>query len=358
MPHDVAICRRGSSCATLLASLLLTACSPEDIVLAPNGPGFAMRGMSFTSLRAGQYASADADLSLANLAATSANWMALLVTGYQDTAGSTVIRQDPFLTPTDDDLLIAIDRAHGRGLRVLLIPHVDISEEPDRSRTEIGTGFDEAAWAAWFASYRSFMEHYATLAQNARVDVLSVGTELTLTEARATEWRALIQSVRAHYAGPLIYGSNWYPGPATITWWDALDWIGVDAYYPLSSVDHPTAASLWEAWQSRGYLELLRFLAQRWNRKIVFTEIGYRSIVGAANRPWDFSTVAPVDLEAQAAAYQAALAVFWSEPSIAGMFWWNWSPNPRRGGSRDTGYTPFGKPAAEILQSFYGYQGP
>lgn len=357
MPHDAAS-YRGLSVTFLLASLLIAACSPEDIVLAPSGPGFAMRGMSFTSFRAGQYASADADLSLANLAATSANWMALLVTVYQDTAGSTVIRQDPFLTPTDDDLLLAIDRAHRRGLRVLLIPHVDISEEPDRSRSEIGTGFDDGAWAAWFASYRSFIEHYATLAQNARVDVLSVGTELTTTEARTTEWRALIQSTRSLYAGPLVYGSNWYPSPATVTWWDALDWIGVDAYFPLSSAAGPTAASLWEAWQSRGYVDLLRAISQRWNRPIILTEIGYRSIAGTANRPWCFSTDAPVNLEAQAAAYQAALAVFWSEPWVAGMFWWNWSPNPRRGGSRDTSYTPFGKPAAAILQSFYGYQGP
>jgi hypothetical protein len=327
-------------------------------MLAPSGSGFAMRGVSFTSLRAGQYATADADLSLANLAATSANWMALLVTGYQDTAGATVIRQDPFLTPTDDDLLQAIDRAHRRGLQVLLIPHVDISQEPDRPRSDIGTGFDDASWSAWFASYRSFLEHYATLAENARVDVFSVGTELTTTEPRTAEWRSLIQRVRTVYAGPLIYGSNWYPGPSTITWWDELDWIGVDAYFPLSSADHPSAISLWQAWQSRGELDVLRYLAQRWNRKIVLTEIGYRSIVGAANRPWDFSTEAPVDLAAQAAAYQAALATFWSEPWVAGMFWWNWSPNPRRGGSADTDYTPYGKPAEDLLRSFYGYQGP
>jgi hypothetical protein len=35
------------------------------------------------------------------------------------------------------------------------------------------------------------------------------------------------------------------------------------------------------------------------------------------------------------------------------MYWWQWSPDPNDGGPDDTGYTPHGKPAEQILRSWY-----
>jgi hypothetical protein len=36
-----------------------------------------------------------------------------------------------------------------------------------------------------------------------------------------------------------------------------------------------------------------------------------------------------------------------------GIYWWNWEPDPVRGGSFDNGYTPQGKPAEKIVMRWY-----
>ena len=55
----------------------------------------------------------------------------------------------------------------------------------------------------------------------------------------------------------------------------------------------------------------------------------------------------------QAAAYQAALETVWAQPWLAGIYWWNWDTSPYQGGANDGNFTPHGKPAEEILRSYY-----
>jgi hypothetical protein len=45
--------------------------------------------------------------------------------------------------------------------------------------------------------------------------------------------------------------------------------------------------------------------------------------------------------------------VFSGKPWLAGIYWWNWEPDPRRGGVLDKGYTPQGKPAEIVLKRWY-----
>ena len=47
-----------------------------------------------------------------------------------------------------------------------------------------------------------------------------------------TEWRKLIARVRQHYRGPLTYAAN-FDQYNTVGFWDALDVVGVNAYFPL-----------------------------------------------------------------------------------------------------------------------------
>jgi len=88
------------------------------------------RGISYATWWPGNYSHPDADLSLANLASTGANWIGLIVTGYQDTITSTTIITTS-ATPTDADLIHVVTEAHGRGLKVMLKPHVDLLHDDD-----------------------------------------------------------------------------------------------------------------------------------------------------------------------------------------------------------------------------------
>ena len=308
-------------------------------------------GISYATWWPGDYSHPDADLSLAKLAATGANWIGLIVTGYQDTISSTTIITST-ATPTDADLIHVITKSHRRGLKVMLKPHVDLLHDEGHWRGQIGGEFaSEAEWTAWFASYRSFIDHYADLAQTHGADQFCVGTELSATVHRADEWRAVIEGVRAYFGGPVTYAAN-HGSEAGITWWDAVDYIGVDAYYPLTDKNDPTLAELKAAWTP--HVTILAALAETWEKPVLFTEIGYRSQDGTNRHPWGWTTGGPIDLQEQADAYRAVFESFYDKPWFDGMFWWSWGTDPFEGGPCDDDYTPHDKPAENVLRAWYG----
>ncbi len=312
------------------------------------------KGVAFTGYSRYSYAGEGPRQALRDVAAVNAEWISLLVTAYQDTVASTEIDLYGEGTPTDASVSDIIGYAHDLGLKVMLKPHVDVLEG-DRWRGEIGPAFDEAGWAAWFDSYRSFILHYAALARDSGADLFSVGCELDATVQRVSEWRSVIAAVREVYPGPLIYADDQAESnPGAVTWWDALDLIGMDAYPTLSSRKHPSVSSLCHGWE--GYLEKLRVLSERWGRPLVITEIGYRSVEGGAQNTWDWQRQGPVDLITQRKCYQAALRMVAGRTWLAGLYWWQWMPDPDEGGPDDTGYTPHGKPAEDALA--FGYRKP
>lgn len=180
--------------------------------------------------------------------------------------------------------------------------------------------------------------------------MLCVGVELDGTRHREAEWRETIRQVRSLYRGPLTYATNWN-SELDITWWDALDYVGVDAYYPLVERPGCTVEELKTAWNR--HRDRLRQLHRKTGRPILFTEIGYRSTDQAAILPWEWEKPAAVSLEEQARLYQATLETFWDEPWFAGAFWWLWEVKPPDDPRRDSGYTPQGKPAWDVLRAYY-----
>lgn len=273
-------------------------------------------------------------------------WVAVVVTCYQETVTTTTIDCRLPATPTDDDLSHVIDTAHRQGLKVLLSPHIDPRNDPTHWRGDIAFGSDTAAWQAWFATYTTFITHYATLARATGAEAFAIGTELMGTSGHASEWRAVVKAVRSLYPGLLTYAAN-HGEETSVQWWDALDAIGVDGYYALTQHDDPTLAQLRAAWQP--IVAGLAALATKWNRPVLLTEIGYQSRVGANRTPWGVDATT-VDLEEQATCYQAVFDAFANQPWLLGMYWWSIIPRRNQGGPSDADYTPIGKPAARVLR--------
>jgi hypothetical protein len=241
---------------------------------------------------------------------------------------------------------------------VMLKPHVDLLDESNGFwRGDIGDGFTtEAQWSAWFAAYRSFIEHYAQLAKDNGADQFCVGTELLgTTRRRPADWRAVVADVRTIYPGPLVYAALKEGEETSITWWDAVDYIGVDGYYQLTSdIAHdPSETELAGLWDPH-VATLAQLSASNGNKPILLTEVGYRSQHGCCNHPWDSEIESSVDLEEQAFAYQATFEKLYNQPWLAGMFWWYWSPDRFTSGPCDDSYSPHQKPAEDILRTWYG----
>jgi hypothetical protein len=310
------------------------------------------RGISYSAWWHGLYSTNDSDRSLELLAITGANWISLIVTCYQDNLASTTIScaSDP-RTVTDADLVRAIQKAKSLGLKIMLKPHLDLSNDPSHWRGQINFGSDETAWSQWFDSYQTFIVHYAQLAQTNGVNQFSVGTELEGTTHRETDWRGIVSAARAVFSGPLTYAANQGGEEVSLQFWDALDLIGIDAYVSLTNKNNPTVAELKAGWMP--HLTVFQALSQQWNKPVIFTELGYRSIDGTNQAPWNWQTNGAVDLQEQADCYQAFFETFVNQPWFQGVFWWYWQTDPNQGGTSDKDYTPHNKPAEIILHAYY-----
>ncbi len=345
----------------LLAGVLVAAVflfwstfGPASALPSP-APTVALRipfqqGVAYASWQQGGYSDAESDQTLATLVKPmGVNWISIVVTCYQTSRQATDIRCDGDGTPTDDDVRHVVGYAHSLGLQAMLKPHIDL--DGGDWRGEIDMGDDEAAWRTWFASYTDFISHYAALGQETGVEYFVVGTELVGASDREVDWRAVVAAARAEYHGPLTYAANHGDEVLNLKWWDAVDAIGVDAYYPLTESDTPTAAELKAAWSP--VVERLGLLSRQWDRPVILTEVGYQSRDGANRTPWHVETKA-IDLQEQADSYQAVFDSFAGHEWWQGVFWWYWSVRLDQGGPENSGFTANNKPAENVLRLNYG----
>ncbi|HSA96671.1 MAG TPA: hypothetical protein VLJ16_11500, partial [Acidobacteriota bacterium] len=218
--------------------VMLTACHRTADVGVPRE---FQKGVAYTGYWGTAYDGDGPLLALDRLAETRAAWASVLVTAFQENVNTTAIDFAGPATPTDASLERIIGHAHALGLKVMLKPHVDLADDPAHYRGEIGPNFTPADWAAWFASYRPFILHYAALAEATGCELYCVGCELGTTAVHETEWRQIVAAVRSVYSGPLTYADNLVESsPDAVRWWDAVDLIGEDAYPTLTSIAQPT----------------------------------------------------------------------------------------------------------------------
>ncbi len=286
-----------------------------------------------------------------------ANWISQTPFGWQRGPGSPEIRVTKGTAPhrwrgywgeSDEGVLATTRWAHARGIKVLLKPHIWTRSGWSGS---IAMKSDED-WAAWFQAYREFILHYADLAEQSGAEALAVGTELGGTTKREREWRSIIADVRGRYHGSLVYCANWAEDLSRTNFWDALDWIGVQAYYPLSDRREPTTAELIEGW--RRPLAELEQLSRIWGKPVILTEVGYHSLDTAASRPWEWDLEGNLSLATQARCYEALFSALAEHPAVDGVFIWKWHPDyARAGGPADTEYSPQRKPAEAVLARGY-----
>ena len=153
-------------------------------------------------------------------------------------------------------------------------------------------------------------EHAASL-RGAR---FSLGAEAEERCARSSRRRASSCKVNLR--------ANW--NESEVKFWDALDYIGVLAYFPLTKSTNPSASEIAAAWEKR-CRELEKFSKQN-GKQFLFAEIGYNESARAAAEPWGFKTGGDHAAEIQERCIDIALGLPAKHQFIAGMYWWKWFP--------------------------------
>ena len=308
---------------------------PPIVLPAAYPKTFFQKGVSFAAEGPGGYQSESAIQMLEQLPRYGVNAVALIPYGFER-LGSTDIEIAGSME-TDEGLEGLARVAHARGMKVLLKPGMWTD----------GGGFagdldfpDPIARARWFANYQRLAGHFAALATRMHADVFCIGGEFVKLSRYDADWRRLIARARALYPGPIVYAANFGEEFETLTFWDALDYIGLQEYYPL-----PDSLSTEEL------VAKVERVQKKYGKPVLFTEAGFPSATGANRKPWDDSG-GEVSVDLQARCYDAIFPAFYDKPWFEGVYWWKIGSDAR-GGPSDSSHTPWGKPAMQVISRYY-----
>ncbi len=232
-----------------------------------------------------------------------------------------------------------IRSARELGQLVMLKPQVWLTDGTYTGELDFGT---DAEWLDFERSYRAYLFHYLESDTCRSADALCIGTEWETSVRRRPEfWRRLIRDVRRVYPGAITYAANWdaYREPA---FWEDLDAIGINAYFPVADGD-------WAKWKDQ-----MESFAEEVGRPIVFTEFGYRSVEGTRDRPWEEVNGRKAAPNEQSEALNELFRALWNDAErdwFQGGFLWKWHLVPER--DRSVGYTVQGKVAEEMVRTAY-----
>jgi len=314
--HRIPVVLGGSALALVLGA----AGSPAKP--ASGGHAEEVRGVIVSTHTDGSdWASPGMRSTLGDIKDVGADWVCIHPYAWIRGDGTVVFRP---MDPDDPPAEVArpIAEAHALGLKMCIKPHLGYWGSPFRWRGDISFDTDEA-WNRFFTTYRAWVANLAAATRDA--DGFVVGTELDSTLTHEAEWRRVIAAVRAATPAALSYGANW-THYRQVPFWDALDAIGIQAYFPLTDSPDPDSVRVAAAW-SRLMGELHDY-AESQNRKIVFTELGYNRAYDAPNRPWAYRVDGAGAERVQALCLGAALRAVEREPDVVGVFLWKWFPNP------------------------------
>ncbi|PID38173.1 MAG: hypothetical protein CSA24_01375 [Deltaproteobacteria bacterium] len=323
--------------ATLATPLRSTARSNA----APRAAGF-IRGVAL-----GHYTDINPkklERKLKQVKAVGASHVSLVVQWSTRDVRSTQLAPREQHTTSDKKLELMIARTRAHGMKVVLFPIVDVQI---RKPLEWRGVIKPPSWEAWWRSYRRFILHYARIAAQTKVAVFCVGSELVTTEKMRKRWAALIAAVKKVYRGKLLYSANWdHYDP--VTFWDLVDYIGLTSYYTLAKRKDADEETMLRSW--KGIRDKLVAWARKKKRQLLFTEVGYPSLDGGAVHPWDYTQGTPVDLEEQRRAYRAFVRAWSGVKELSGVVFWDWYGE---GGPKDKRYTPYGKPAEQVIKRWF-----
>ena len=296
---------------------------------------------------------------LKNLEQTNFDWITVVTWGYQDDIDGVEIRHDNAtdslkLLQIGQDLINKINAAHEGGFKVFFKPHLWISYASNGKWRSDVYPTNEENWLEWAENYRSFIKKCALIAEQTQVEMFCIGTELTkLSLGKPLYWKSLITEIRQIYSGKLTYAANWYREYEEISFWDELDYVGIQAYFPLSDKMNPSTNHISDGWNR--YIKSMETIQNKYNKQIIFTELGYKSTADSAIEPWKWLEHAKVEerhysLETQSNCYKAFFNSVWNKPWFGGVHIWQWSTYKRNPSiKKDLNFTPQGKPAEHII---------
>ncbi len=330
------------------------------------------RGVTFGfCARNGYFETDAARQEVDRMAALNVKWVCLVSTVMMETCTTPRQFADFEATPSDYELLEIIDVIHDHGMKVHLRPMIECFDgngrtqvwfPPDRERIP---GRFSTSMAQWFAGMRARTKHYAKIATKAGCEMYGLDSELDRFVNYNREWREVVETARSVYAGPVTSCHTHmvdFLGELKREdhWFRDLDVLGT-SFYHASAKEHGTDVESRVAFL-QPKVELYRQMATALGKPIMFGEMGCTSSHAGGTKPSGWSGDGGYEPAEQADHLEAVLKCFWDEPWWAGFYWWKWDEQNDRAQFKtdpkgDKGFTVYGKPAAEVMKSWFARSG-
>lgn len=217
----------------------------------------------------------------------------------------------------------------------------------------------EKEWEEIEKAYEELYVEFAKLSERfPEVKILSIGTELKkFSKRRPQFFKALISKIKTAYPNlKLTYAANW-DEYQNISFWQGLDYIGINSFFPLVNKKTPSIDEIKQALVA--IKNRLQNFSCAYQKPILFTEYGYRSIDYGAWKQWLLGEVNSqnINFEVQKNSYIAFYDTFWAESWVAGGFFWEWKLllNNETNNPNENGWYINDKPAQTIIKQRYAY---
>ena len=332
-----------------------------------------MKGIAYQSYVEGTYADRSQDEILDFVSSTGADWISFNTPFiYDSETGLIAARRG---TTDFDGLPTALVRAKARHLKTALYVFVQTptfgSLYADTTQPRDTDDF--------FRQFGNLLSGYADLAQRENVDLLILGNEMNAISGPAfrEQWVGIIRMVRSRYAGMITYNAippyhlsnpTLSDVSSAVSFWDELDYLGFSVWPRLSNREIPTreeAERGWttNVWTGSNYLQNLKAWSRLTGKPVVFVEIGYPSVNGAAINPGNSPAGKGVpNPELQAMLYDVMFSQLSKETGswFAGMFLWSvdtWNqrltPGYYTGGYRAVDFSFAEKQARDVVRRWF-----
>ncbi len=250
----------------------------------------------------------------------------------------------------DESVIHSAAMAKKIGMSVLLKPQIWVGRG---SWTGDISMQNEADWQSFFKNYQRWILHYALLAEIHEIDMLCIGVELVKTSnLHEAEWREIIRKTRGLYSGKLTYAANWGEEFEQIRFWDELDFIGLDCYYPLSKAKDASDKELEEGFKK--VVSKIKKISGRFHKPLVFTEIGFRSKIAPWVEPHAGNRSEEYNGEHQKRCYEIVFKSIENQSWCRGILWWKYPSQLSPEESKNATFSPDRKPAERVVQKWFG----
>jgi len=296
---------------------------------------------------------------LDHLASIDVDWISVTPFGFMTDQKSNLVEGEHNRTPPDgaeraERLERVLEQARARGIKVMLKPHIWIRGGKWRGAIKPANEAGEPDWDGWWDSHDAWILYYAELAERNGIEALVIGLELHSAVRQSPERLVqLANKVRAIYRGHITYAANWNePVPDDV--WRAVDSIGVQFYPPLTKARGAVDPAELRG-SLRTHLSHWEVVAERTNRPLVITEVGYRSADLAARLPnaWPENINGSTDEALQKEVYRLFFEELRRTKRLGGVFLWKYFTDRNTDEEGPTGFTPRGKPAEAVIREAF-----